>query len=118
MTTIFIEYPLLDNHKTLNILRHLEDANQIIVFSCDREQNRLAYEERLIDLELGVDELLMRADDDYTRAIDLRLSFVVDHFKGDDEKAVENVAAIFCNHEASCEMFREEGFFVLSTGWE
>lgn len=114
---IFVEYSTL-NHYIINLLRQLEEYNKIVVFSCDREQNRLAYEERLIDLEIGVDELLMRSDDDFTKAVDLRMSFVVDYFNGHDEKAIENTAAIICNHEPSIEMFREEGFFVVSTGWD
>jgi len=114
---IFIEYSTL-NKKTINLISQLSEYNEIIVFSCDSEENRLAYEERLLDLELGVDHLLLRPDNDYSKAVDLRQSFVVDYYNGHDEKAIENVAAIFCNHEVSLEAFREDGFFCVQTGWD
>jgi hypothetical protein len=116
MNKLFVEYSNL-NKNLIQIIRHLEDSHQIVIFSCDFERNRLEYEEKLIDLEIGADELLMRSESDYSKQIDLRMSFVLDAFNGDEEKAVENTAAIVCSHEPSIEFFRENGFFVLQPDW-
>jgi len=115
--TIFVDYAVL-NEKTANIIRQLQEYNEIVVFSFEREQNRLAFEERIMEFELGADELVMRAEDDFTKSVDLALMFVIDVFKGHDERALEQTAAVFCNNERVLERLREEGFFCVQTGWE
>ena len=113
---LFIDYSTLSD-KLVKLIEIWSEHFDIIIFSVERESNRLAYEERLIDLEIGADELLMRAENDYNKAVDLRYAFVVDTFNGDEERAVEHTAAIVCSHEPSIEFFRENGFFVLQPDW-
>lgn len=113
---IFIDYAAISD-QLVKIIQPLSEHYEIVIFSVERESNRFNFEERLIDLEIGADELLMRAENDYNKAVDLRYAFVVDTFNGDEERAVENTAAIVCSHEPSIEFFRENGFFVLQPDW-
>lgn len=115
--TIFVDYSTLDNPKTVSLVRDLSSSNKIIAFSCDDEYNRRQYEDNLIDLEIGADELVLRPSDNYSKSADLVISFVLDEFHGHDEKAIEQTSAIICNNERFVERLREEGFYVISTEW-
>ena len=118
MTTIFVDYSLLDNHKTVALINDLSESHEIVVFSTDKEQNRLTYNERLMDLEIGADDLLLQPNEGYIKHIDLVLNYVLDRFDGHDERAIEQTATIYCNNERIVERLREEGFHCSMTGWE
>lgn len=89
----------------------------VFAFSVARESNRLELEQWLIDNELQIEEVLLRAENDYSKNVDLRVSFVLDHFHGDELKAVDNTAFIVCNSEMAAERYRELGLRVLSSDW-
>ena len=141
MSTIFVELDVLTNaaHRSefkrdfavydslagddepvqwaLELLELLNQSHVIVVFTVRNELHRMATESWLMDNNVSCDHLLMRPEGDYTPAIDLKRILVLDHFKGRDDKMEEETFAIWSNHEATIEAFREDGFNVIQTGW-
>lgn len=106
--------PLKDVIEIVNIL---SDHYDIYAFSVEREGSRMQLEQFLIDNEVSVEELFLRADNDYTKADILRVNFVLDFFSKDIEEALEQTAFIATNRERAVEEFREFGFRVISADW-
>ncbi len=113
---VFVDYNNLSD-QLVKIIHPLSEHYEIIVFSVERESNRLAFEERLLEMEVPAEDLLLQPDNGRGKHVDIRYAFVVDTFNGDEERAVEHTAAIVCSHEPSIEFFRENGFFVLQPDW-
>lgn len=114
---IFVELTTLDR-SLVDVLQILSENFDIIVFTNENEASRMEITDRLIEQDVPCETLLMRADNDYRKTPNLYQSFVVDYFNGHDEKALDKTFMIVCNHVPSIEVFREDGFFVIQTGWD
>lgn len=101
----------------IKLAEFLNETHVIVVFSTRSELYRMEAEQWLMDNDVPCDEVLMRPEGDYTPAIELKKSMILDYFKGRDDKMFEETFAIISNQENTIEAFREDGFFVISTGW-
>lgn len=95
----------------------LSDYYEIVLFSMRNERFRLVTEEWLRDNDIAYDHLILRSDSDYTPEVELCYEMVLDHFGGKQTMAMRETSFIFCNHERSVELLREEGFKVCMTEW-
>ncbi len=104
-----------------DVIEFLEILNQtfvICLFSTRSELSRMALEQWLMDCNVQCDELLLRPENDYTPAVQLKRQMILDYFDGRDDLMEEDTFAIISNHEQTVEMFREEQFRVLTTDWQ
>jgi len=102
----------------VELLAVLSEVYEIVVFSISRkERQRYQTMEWLTDNEVACEHLLLRGDNDYSNGVELRYDFVIEHFNGDEEKALERTFCVLTNFEKSVELFRENGFKVLTTEW-
>jgi hypothetical protein len=112
------DFNIINHDETLKeILGYLSDSYDVVVFSCVREIHRLLITDYLIENDIRCDDLFLRRDNDYTKSNELRLEFIVDEFKGDEEKAVDGTLFVCCNNERAVEDLRERGFKVFQTDW-
>lgn len=101
----------------IRLLEKFAETDIIIAFSTRSELYRMETEQWLMDNDVPCEDVLMRPEGDYTPAIELKKSMILDYFKGRDDKMFEETFAIISNHETTIEAFREDGFEVISTGW-
>lgn len=99
------------------IVTYLAESYDIVLFSLRRERHRHSTLDWLMSKEIPCDELYLRPDGDYTNANLLRSSFIIDHFNGDEEKALDQTLFVVVNKEPVVEDLRERGFKVLSSDW-
>ena len=101
----------------IELLEALNQNYTVIIFTTRNQLHEYATTEWLMENDIPCDDLLMRPENDYTPAIELKKSLILDYYKGRDDRMEEETFAIISNHEATVESFREDGFFVIQTGW-
>lgn len=95
------------------VLRALARDHCVILCSGRNEANRRATELWCARHDLRVDEILLRPNNDFTPAEQLKLTMLTDYF-GSMEKALAEVTAIFDDSEKNVEAFRNLGFTVFA----
>lgn len=92
----------------IEILQGLSSIGDIVVFSLKSERYRQETIDWLNDNDVPCDELLLRADGDYSSEHDLRIEFAEETFKGNVDKHI----CIMLDNERAVEELREQGFKV------
>lgn len=101
----------------IEIINHLSDAYEVYCFSTLPESSRLEISDFLIDNGVQVEDVLLRAEGDWTKFHALRVNYVLDFFSGNVDTAVEKTACIWINNERAAEELRELGFRIISSDW-
>ena len=102
--------------EVIEIINHLSDHFEIVVFSATNEEERTAVEDFLVENNVLTDNVLLR--DEYNRgtAANIRNKILSDFFDGNENKRFVDTHSVYTNHEKLTELLLDEEYTVFQVG--